>query len=108
MATREEVEAMFPHMQEKFDPAKAEGLDAVIQFELTGDGGGKYWLKIADSTLSYGEGVDPSARMTVRGSTDDFVSLMNGSLQPMQAFMLGKIKVAGDTGLALKLMPLIG
>jgi putative sterol carrier protein len=108
MATREEVEAMFPHMQEKFDPAKAEGLDAVIQFELTGEGGGTYWLKIANGTLSYGDGADPTARMTVRGSTDDFVNLMNGKMQPMQAFMLGKIKVAGDTGLAMKLMPLIG
>ncbi|MFN8377165.1 MAG: SCP2 sterol-binding domain-containing protein [Anaerolineae bacterium] len=107
MTTREEVEALFPHMQEKFDPAKAEGLDAVIQFELTGEGGGKYWIKISDSTLTYGEGTDPAARMTVRGSTDDFVALMNGKLQPMQAFMLGKIKVAGDTGLAMKLMPLI-
>lgn len=107
MVTREEVEALFPHMQAKFDPAKAEGLNAVIQFDLTGDSGGKYWIKIADDTLTYGEGADPEARMTVRGTTDDFVALLNGSLNPMQAFMLGKIKVAGDTGLAMKLMPLV-
>lgn len=108
MTTREEVEALFPQMQEKFDPAKAEGMDAVIQFDLTGEGGGQYWLHIVNSSLAYGEGANPAARMTVRGSTDDFVSLMNGKLQPMQAFMLGKIKVSGDTGLAMKLMPLIG
>lgn len=108
MTTHEEVEALFSHMQDKFDSTKAEGLDAVIQFELTGDGGGKYWIKIANQTLTYGDGADATARMTVRSTTDDFVALMEGNLQPMQAFMLGKIKVAGDTGLAMKLMPLIG
>lgn len=107
MATHEEVEALFTHMQDKFNPEKAEGLDAVIQFDLVGEGGGKYWLKISNGTLNYGEGTDPAPRMTVRGSTDDFVALMNGKLQPMQAFMLGKIKVAGDTSLAMRLMPLI-
>jgi putative sterol carrier protein len=32
---------------------------------------------------------------------------MTGGLNPMQAFMTGKIKIQGDTSLALKLMPLI-
>lgn len=107
MATSEEVAAMFPMMQEKFDPAKAGGLDATIQFDLSGEGGGQYWLKISGGKLTTGEGSSEGARMTVRGTADDFISLMNGQLQPMQAFMLGKIKVAGDTNLAMKLMPLI-
>jgi putative sterol carrier protein len=107
MATREQVAAMFPLMQEKFDPAKAEGLDAIIQFDLGGEGGGQYWLRISGGRLTTGEGASEAARMTVRGTADDFISLMTGQMQPMQAFMLGKIKVAGDTNLALKLMPLI-
>lgn len=107
MATREQVAAMFPLMQEKFDPTKAEGLDATIQFDLTGEGGGAYWIRIADRTLTTGEGKAESVRMTVRGTADDFLSLMDGKLQPMQAFMLGKIKVVGDTNLAMKLMPLL-
>lgn len=107
MATHEEVEALFTHMQEKFDPEKAEGLDAAIQFDLAGDGGGKYWVKISNGALTYGEGADPAPRMTVRGTADDFVAILNGKLQPMQAFMLGKVKVAGDTTLAMRMMPLI-
>ncbi len=107
MATREEVAAMFPMMQQKFDPSKVEGVNAVIQFDLSGEGGGKYWIRIADNELTYGEGTAEGARMTVRGTADDFLGVINGTMQPMQAFMLGKIKVSGDTNLALKLMPII-
>jgi putative sterol carrier protein len=45
--------------------------------------------------------------MTLKASADDFYGMMVGSLNPMQAFMTGKIKILGDTNLALKLMPLI-
>lgn len=107
MANQAEVAATFPAMQEKFDPSKAQGMDATIQFDLTGEGGGQYWIRIAGQTLTTGEGPATSPAMTVRGSADDFLAVVNGTLNPMQAFMLGKIKVAGDTNLALKLMPLL-
>lgn len=107
MASREEVAKVFPTMVERFDPKKAEGINAAIQFDLTGDNGGMYWLRIADSAAQTGEGAVENPKMTLRASADDFYSMMNGGLNPMQAFMTGKIKIQGDTSLALKLMPLI-
>ncbi|MDZ4769110.1 MAG: SCP2 sterol-binding domain-containing protein [Chloroflexota bacterium] len=107
MATRDEVAAIFPEMAQRFDPGKAEGVNAVIQFELSGDNGGSYWLKIADGTLQTGEGASENPKMTLRSTGDDFASMMSGSLNPMQAFMMGKIKIQGDTGLAMKLIPLL-
>ncbi|HLU11246.1 MAG TPA: SCP2 sterol-binding domain-containing protein [Oceanobacillus sp.] len=107
MASREEVANVFPTMVERFDPKKAEGINAAIQFDLTGDNGGMYWLRIADSTAQTGEGTVENPKMTLKASADDFYSMMTGALNPMQAFMTGKIKIQGDTSLALKLMPLI-
>ncbi len=107
MATREEVAGVFPKMAERFDPQKTEGIDATIQFDLTGDNGGNYWLRLGKDAAQTGEGAADNPRMTLRASADDFYSMLNGTLNPMQAFMTGKIKIQGDTGLALKLMPLI-
>lgn len=107
MASREEVANVFPTMVERFDPKKAEGINAAIQFDLTGDNGGMYWLRIADNAAQTGEGTVENPKMTLKASADDFYAMMSGGLNPMQAFMTGKIKIQGDTSLALKLMPLI-
>jgi putative sterol carrier protein len=105
--SKEEVAKIFPQMAERFDPAKAEGIDALIQFDLSGDNGGVYWLRLSEGRAEAGEGRIENARMTLVSSADDFAAMMTGGLNPMQAFMTGKIKIKGDTGLALKLMPLI-
>ncbi len=105
--TREEIAKIFPGMVSRFDASKADGVDASIQFDLSGDNGGLYWLRIADGAATAGEGAIESPKMTLKASADDFATMMSGGLNPMQAFMTGKIKIQGDTGLALKLMPLI-
>lgn len=107
MATREEIAGLFPTMVSKFDPSKSQGINATIQFDLSGDNGGMYWLNIADSGATYGEGQAENPKMTLRSNADDFAAIIAGKSNPMQAFMTGKIKIQGDTNLALKLMPLI-
>ena len=52
-------------------------------------------------------GEDIDANCTVDVSLDDFTSMLNGDLNPMGAFMSGKMKVKGDTGVALKLQTLL-
>jgi putative sterol carrier protein len=107
MVTREQIDQIFSAMAERFDGSKLSGLDAAIQFDLQGDNGGLYWLKIANGGLDVGSGAVDAPKMTLTATTDDFYSMMTGSLNPMQGFMLGKIKIKGDTGLAMKLMPLL-
>ena len=43
---------------------------------------------------------------TVNVSWEDFQGLMQGTLDPMMAFMQGKVKVAGDMSVAMKLQQL--
>jgi putative sterol carrier protein len=102
--TRDEIAGIFPEMVAHFNPDKAQGVDARIQFDLSGDNGGNWWLKINQGQATTGEGQIDSAQMTVRSKADDFVSMINGSLNPMQAFMSGKIKVQGDMGMAMRFM----
>ncbi|MCC6802741.1 MAG: SCP2 sterol-binding domain-containing protein [Anaerolineae bacterium] len=105
--TSEEVAGVFPVMVQRFDPSKAANVNATIQFDLSGDNGGQYWLRIGDGKAETGTGQAESPRMTLKASADDFINMMRGALNPMQAFMTGKIKIQGDTNLAMKLMPLI-
>lgn len=43
------------------------------------------------------------AECTVKMSVEDFEKLMSGDLNPMMAFMTGKMKVEGDKAIAMKL-----
>ncbi len=90
-------------MVERFLPEQAAGIEATIQFDLSGDNGGFYWIKIGDGVAQTGVGEVGSPTMTVRASADDWHAVATGALQPMQAFMTGKLKIAGDMGLAMKM-----
>ncbi len=107
MATSQEIAGIFPIMVERFNADKAEGLDAVIQFELSGDNGGLFWVKIASGACEAGQGQAENPQMTVKAAADDFFSLVNGGINPMQAFMMGKLKVS-DMSLGMKMTQIFG
>ncbi len=46
---------------------------------------------------------DNEADVTLIISEENFEGLIDGSLNPQMAFMMGKLKIDGDMGLALKL-----
>jgi putative sterol carrier protein len=106
MATQEEIKGIFPTMVNNFQADKAGDAVTTIQFELTGDNGGTYWVKINGGTASHGTGAT-EADLTVKAAADDFHSIVSGTLNPMNAFMMGKIKVT-DTNIALKMMNWFG
>jgi putative sterol carrier protein len=41
-------------------------------------------------------------------SAEDFVGMVNGTVNVMAAFMQGKIKLEGDMGLAMKFQSIFG
>jgi len=90
------------------NPAKIANLKASYQFELTGEGGGTFHAKFDNGTYEIGEGPLPDAGCTISIATADFFALLERKLNPMAAFMAGKLKVRGDMGMALKLQQLIG
>lgn len=93
MPTKEEMQQVFPTMQQRFQPDKAKGVDATIQFDLSGDNGGMFWLKITEGTCEHGEGTVENAAMILKAKDEDFYAMVTGKVSPMQAFMMGKIKV---------------
>lgn len=108
MTSQQELAHLFTSMAANFDPSKAEGVNAIIQFDLSGDNGGLYWVKMADGKAESGTGQIQSPNMTLRAAADDWAAVVKGDLNPMQAFMSGKLKIQGDMGLAMKLQSLLG
>lgn len=103
MATTEEIKSIFPEMVERLIPEKADGINAVIQFDLSGDNGGLYWVKVADGKAENGEGNIDNATMTLKAAADDWLAVSTGQMNAMQAFMSGKIKIQGDMSIAMKM-----
>jgi len=91
-------------MPKAFLPEKAPGLDAVIQFKFSGPEAGDWFATVKDGKCTTEKGVHPSPKMTLTADSSDYVKIFTGELDGMAAFMQGKLKLAGDLNLAMKLM----
>lgn len=78
---------------------KAGGLDKSVKFDFGDDG----TVSAVGSEVS-GDDVDTDCTISV--SKDNFIALAGGNLDPMMAFMSGKLKVAGDMSVAMGLQKL--
>ena len=106
--TADALKEIFEEMPDRLNADAASGLDCVIQHELTGDGGGSYYVTIKDGACTVEAGSADAPSMTLTMEAADFVALTSGELDPMAAFMGGKLKVTGDMSLAMKMQSLFG
>jgi putative sterol carrier protein len=97
------IETLMSKMPGAFIPEKAPGLDATIQFKFTGAEPGDWYATMKDGKCVVEKGVHPSPKMTLTADSADYVKIFTGELDGMQAFMQGKLKLAGDLNLAMKL-----
>lgn len=91
----------------KEKPEVGQKINSTYKFVVSGDAGGTWFV---DLTVPGGAITteDKEAKCTVTITDENLVAIVNGKLNPQMAFMSGKLKVAGDMGLALKLTALFG
>ena len=94
---------IFGGMKEEIaaNPDKATEIGAVYQFKLTGDGACEYVVDL--KTPEIREGVEDDAQCVVTIDATDFVDMVTGKVQGQQLFMIGKLLIEGDMGVALRL-----
>ncbi len=90
------------------NPDKAKAIGAKYQMNITGPTGGEWYVDVSDSGPSSKQGTGP-ADCTITISDEDFQKLVeNPQANGMQLFFSGKLKVAGNQMLAMKLQKLFG
>jgi putative sterol carrier protein len=104
MADELTIEKLMGLMPKAFVPEKAAGIEAVVQYNLTGDQGGDWIINIGDDKCTVEKGVAESPRLTLIAEAADYLDIITGKLNAMSAFAGGKLKLKGDLNLAMKLM----
>ena len=98
--TFDEIMTKVKAMAKEYD---ASGKDFLaVQVNLTGKNGGVFYVEVKDGKISAEpyEYNDRSCAITMEPA--NFVKLMDGKLDPVAAYTLGKLKVEGDLGKALE------
>ena len=97
------VKETFDAMAGRFKPERAAGTSAVVQYDISGDGGGTWHAVIKDGTCAVAEGPGTNPALTLQMSAQDWLDMTSGKQSGQMLFMSGKLKLKGDMGLAMKL-----
>jgi len=90
------------------DPTRTQGINGVMFFDFAGEGGGQWTLTLKDEQgvkLEEGETAVPDVTFVMEAQ--DFLAIANGEMNPISAFMQGRVKVSGDMALAMRLQSLL-
>ena len=90
-------------MPERLNVEKAKGLNVIVGWSLSGDDPSDYTVSIADGKATIIDGISDDAAATLSMDSDTFIGLQSGQVNPMTAFMTGKIKIEGDMGSVMKM-----
>ena len=95
-------------MATRFKPERAQGVSAVIQYEISGDGGGTWHATVKDGSCAITQGAAASSTLTLSMASPDWLDMIAGKLSGQMAFMQGKLKLKGDMALAMKISSMFG
>ncbi len=88
-------------------PQLVDAVGAVYQFDVSGEQGGSWVVDLKAAPGSVRSGAADDADCVITVSRDDLAGIMDGSVNPQTAFLMGRIKIAGDFMLATKLGALV-
>ena len=104
----ESIEQLFAAMASRFDPAKADGVELVVQYALSGDAGGTWIVAIRSGKLEIDRATEEQAgaAATVRADAANYLRIVNGELSGAEAFSTRQLVIDGDLAQVAKIAEL--
>lgn len=103
----ENCKQIFDELPSRFNPANAGGWNTTIQFNISGDRGGNYVVRVDNGQCQVEEGSADKAAATITTSDDTWIGIVEQRVNPMTAFTLGQLKVAGNIADVMKLQNML-
>jgi len=97
------VKEYFDTLPKRFVQSASKGVEAIFQFEISGDGGGVWHVIVKDEQLEInnGEHAEPSAR--ILSNAANYLKICNGDMNGLRAVISRKMKIQGNLVLARKM-----
>jgi SCP-2 sterol transfer family protein len=99
----EAIEPLIMAMPLSFNAEAATGARANIQFCVSGNEAGNYWLRIADGKCESFEGLADRPDLTVYTPGDVWVQIAHGKLDGGAALAEGRYRMEGDSAILAKM-----
>ncbi|MGD0658154.1 MAG: reductive dehalogenase [Syntrophorhabdales bacterium] len=84
-------------------PERLSGVSALLQFSLSGEHGGNWYVKLGGGQAEIGMAERPDANATIEMKDSDFIAIVSKKLSPPAAMMSGRIRIRGEVSMALKI-----
>jgi predicted lipid carrier protein YhbT len=103
----ESVPETLAWLRVRFQPDALRDLRVTYQVELTGEGGGIFWLRVDGGQLSVGEGRTPRPDVLCQLAARDFFDVLAARANPELLYMEDRIRIEGPMSQALELRRLL-
>jgi putative sterol carrier protein len=97
------IKEVMDGMPDAFQPDKAAGANATIQFNFTGGEPGNYTVKVADGKCEVTEGTADSPTVSINSPSEVWLKIIRRELDGATAFMSGQFTFTGDMGVLMQM-----
>jgi putative sterol carrier protein len=97
-----ELSEVFTLLPQAFLSERAAGINATVCMQVTGAGGGSWYITIKDQQCAVSQTAVPNPRLTISMTAQDANLILAGKLDAMKAYMQGKLRMTGDMNLAMR------
>jgi len=108
VAIPDSVDKLIEGMPNSFNPAAACDLRAEIQFDISGEGGGRWVISIAEGRCQVRRGEAISPALTIESSGEVWVKIARGEIDRPKALMQNLYRVKGDVNILARMPQIFG